>query len=380
MATRSEQITPERAWLGATIVGLVALVGGSLAFPRWVYDRFIWQYFWGPVYADAKSAQCVVSDGGTVRLLNTAEACQTAINQGAVVAEPGYTVVSEIGYAIVLLFMLVGVLFLLRQFDIGRDRGFFFALIPFMFFGGVLRVVEDANDAVPQGIDPLITYPWNTLIISPIIYFTMFVIVLVALVGSVVAARQSYFDSYGSPLAAAGAIVLGATIVYLLWLAGTTEYVQLYPQITIITLLVATVTAGGVWIGIQRYAPKINRGTGYIGLAVLWGHAVDGAANVILTNWATALGLPSNYFPKHPVNRAVIDITSQLLPQSITSVIGTSWPFLLIKLIAAVGVIWIFDEAIFEDSPRYAILLLIAILAVGLGPGTRDMLRATFGI
>jgi uncharacterized membrane protein len=281
---------------------------------------------------------------------------------------------------VILLFMLVGVLFLLRRLDVGRDRELFFALIPFMFFGGVLRVVEDANDAVPSGFDPLIAYPWNTLIISPIIYFTMFVIVLVALVGSVVPARREWVDSYRSPLTAIGTIVLGATIVYLLWLAIATEYVQLYPQITLITLLVATITTGGVWIGLQRYAPTVNHGTGYIGLAVLWGHSVDGAANVILTNWATALGLPSNYFPKHPVNRAVIDITGQLLPPSITSVIGTSWPFLLIKLIAAVGVIWIFDEAIFEESPRYAVLLLIAILAVGLGPGTRDMVRATFGI
>ncbi|MBX0324854.1 DUF63 family protein [Halomicroarcula sp. F13] len=380
MAMSSERIAPERAWLGASIVGLVVLIGGSLAFPRWVYDRFIWQYFWGPVYADAQSAQCAVSDGGSVRLLNSADACQTAIEQGAVVAEPGYTVVSEIGYMVILLFMLVGVLFLLRRLDVGRDRELFFALIPFMFFGGVLRVVEDANDAVPSGFDPLIAYPLNTLIISPIIYFTMFVIVLVALVGSVVPARREWVDSYRSPLTAIGTIVLGATIVYLLWLAIATEYVQLYPQITLITLLVATITTGGIWIGLQRYAPTVNHGTGYIGLAVLWGHAVDGAANVILTNWATALGLPSNYFPKHPVNRAVIDITGQLLPPSITSVIGTSWPFLLIKLIAAVGVIWIFDEAIFEESPRYAVLLLIAILAVGLGPGTRDMVRATFGI
>jgi uncharacterized membrane protein len=380
MAMRSEQFTLEQAWVGASIIGLVALVGGSLAFPQWVYDRFIWQYFWGPVFADAKSAQCAVSDGSTVRLLNSVDACQSAINRGAIVSEPGYTVVSEIGYAIALLFMLLGVLLLLRRLEIGQDRGLFFALLPFMFFGGVLRVVEDANDAVPAGFDPLITYPWNTLIISPVIYFTMFVIVLVALFGSVIASRREWVENYRLPLTTVGAIVLGATIVYLLWLAVSTEYVQLYPQITIITLLVATVTAGGVWVGIQRYAPTINRGTGYIGLAVLWGHAVDGAANVILTNWATALGLPSNYFPKHPVNRAVIDVTGQLLPDSITAVVGTSWPFLLIKLIAAVGVIWIFDEAIFEDSPRYAILLLIAILAVGLGPGTRDMIRATFGV
>jgi uncharacterized membrane protein len=40
----------------------------------------------------------------------------------------------------------------------------------------------------------------------------------------------------------------------------------------------------------------------------------------------------------------------------------------------------VFNDEIFEESPRYAYLLLIAILAVGLGPGTRDMLRATLAI
>ena len=64
----------------------------------------------------------------------------------------------------------------------------------------------------------------------------------------------------------------------------------------------------------------------------------------------------------------------------LTEVLKTAWPFLVLKLAAALFVIWIFDEAIFEESPRYAVLLLVAIVAVGLGPGTRDMLRATFGI
>jgi uncharacterized membrane protein len=40
----------------------------------------------------------------------------------------------------------------------------------------------------------------------------------------------------------------------------------------------------------------------------------------------------------------------------------------------------VFDEEIMEESPRFSVLLLVAILAVGLGPGTRDMLRATFGV
>jgi uncharacterized membrane protein len=51
-----------------------------------------------------------------------------------------------------------------------------------------------------------------------------------------------------------------------------------------------------------------------------------------------------------------------------------------VKLVAATVVVWVFDEQIFEESPRYTMLLLVAVLAVGLGPGTRDMLRATFGV
>jgi uncharacterized membrane protein len=43
-------------------------------------------------------------------------------------------------------------------------------------------------------------------------------------------------------------------------------------------------------------------------------------------------------------------------------------------------VLWVFEDEIFEESPRYTMLLLVAVLAVGLGPGTRDMLRATFGV
>jgi uncharacterized membrane protein len=61
-------------------------------------------------------------------------------------------------------------------------------------------------------------------------------------------------------------------------------------------------------------------------------------------------------------------------------VIGAAWSFLLVKLVVATIVVWAFDERIFEESPRYAVLLMVAVLAVGLGPGTRDMLRATLGV
>lgn len=371
------RIDSEQAWLAAvtTIVGV--LVGGSLFFPRLVWDRFLWQYFWGPVYADANSAACAVMEGGAPALLSNQDACATA---GPIVAYPGYTVVSEIGYAVTLLFMLLGVVYLLRRLELGDRPALFFALFPYMLFGGALRVVEDANDAVPAGVDPALTYPWNTLIISPVIYFTVFFLTLAALLLSVSLDRRDVVTGYEHPLFASGVVLLTVTIGYLLFLAGTTDYVGFYPQIAIVVLIGATAITGLVWYGIERYRSDLNDGTGRMGLIIIWGHMIDGVANVVGIDWGAELGLPyGDLYPKHPANRFFIGVGEQF-PDAVQNLIGTGWPFLLVKVAAVLFVLAIFDDRILEDSPRYSILLLIAIVAVGLGPGTRDMLRATFGI
>lgn len=375
MDTGTESTDAERLWGGTVATILAALFAGVLLFPERVYYGFVWHYFWGPVVADAKSAQCGVYAEGTTTYLNDAAACQAASEP---VAYPGYTLVSEVGYAVTLLLALVGVVFLLRRLDVGQDRGLFYALFPYMLFGGALRVVEDANDAVPAGVEPAISFPWNTLIISPIIYFTMFVLTLVALLVSVELDGRGVADS-GRSLATIGAGLLAASVGYLMVLAFTQDYVAFHPQITVVVLVGATVITALVWEAIERYAPELNAGTEKMGLVVIWAHSVDGVANVVGIDWAKELGLPADLVPKHPVNRALIQVGEQF-PETVQHFAGTAWPFLLVKIVAAVFVVWVFDEEIFEESPRYAILLLVAIVAVGLGPGTRDMLRATFGI
>ena len=368
----------ERLWGGAVLALIVAVVGGSLAFPRAVYDRFVWHYFWGPVQADAQSAVCAVREGGVTRYLDSTAACTNAAEP---VAYPGYTLVSEVGYVVVLLVALTGVVFLLRRLEVGGSKGFFYALVPFMFFGGALRVIEDVNDAVPP-TETLVAYPLNTLIISPVIYFTVFVVTLAAHVVAVALDRNGVVDDYRRPLAASGVAVLVASLAYLAYMAATgAQNVTFYPQVLLITLAVATLAAVATWTLVRRYAPGVVSGTGpMLALVVIWGHAVDGAANVVGLDWMTALGAGPNLVPKHPVNAAIVDITGSLLPPGILAVTGDTWPFLLVKLAAATFVVSIFDEQVIEESPRYSILLLTAIVAVGLGPGTRDMLRATFGV
>jgi len=365
----------ERAWTIGVGAAILALVGGSLLFYDTVYGGFVWHYFWGPVYADAHGALCASWNGGSPILHTTQAQCAAAAEP---VAYRGYTLVSEVGYMVTLIVMLLGVVFLLQRLDVGEDLRLIYALLPFMFLGGALRVVEDADNALQESI---ISYPWNTLLISPVIYFVLFVITIAALVVAVYLARSGRTRDYYRPLAAIGSGLLALTIAYLCYLAATTPEVHFIPVFTVLTLLFAALFAAAIYALSERFAPEINRGTGRAGAVIVFGHAVDGVSNVLGIDWGAELGYPTgDLVPKHPANRAIIDLTQQYIPNYVSAVIGDAWGFLLVKLVAATFVVWLFNDEIFEESPRYAVLLLTAVLAVGLGPGTRDMLRATFGI
>ena len=377
----TEEVLSERTWLGGALALVGGLVVGSLALPELVYDRFVWQYFWGPIYSDANNAVCAVKDSGSVELLGSTAACRAAAETG-VVAYTGYTTVSTVGYMVILLFAILGVLHLLDRIEVGEDRRLVVALLPFMLFGGALRVVEDVTDsAVRAGVEPILTYPLNTLFISPIIYVTVFLVTLVAVLASLRLGSADVVRNRYRALGGIGAAVLGVTLAYLFWVAFTTDYVDFYPQVLVVDMGLASVLAYALYVGADRYDPEINRGTAAAGLVVLWAHAIDGVANVIAADWLPALGHPiDSYSAKHVINRLIIDVTRTVQPAELSAAIGTSWPFLVVKLAVAVAIVWLFNETIFEESPRYAVLLLVAASAVGLGPGTRDILRVTFAI
>ncbi|WP_135303061.1 DUF63 family protein [Haloarcula amylovorans] len=368
-----------RLWVASFVAILVVAWGAVLTAREAIWDRFLWHYFWGPVYADAKAAGCaVMTDSGPEPLY---EGCQAAVQNGRIVAEPGYTIVSEIGYMLILVYMLVGVYFLLERLDIANDPKLYFAFVPFMLLGGALRVVEDGTDrAIEAGVSPLVEYPLSSLIISPIIYGTVFLMTLLTLVVCVLLDRRGYIGSYYRATAGVGTALVLGTLVYLYGVAATTDYSTLYPSVLLSTVGIATALSYGLYKAFDAYAPEVNDGTGYIGLFVIWGHAIDGVANVILADWLSVLNVPLEYYPKHPANAFIISVTEALQPAGLTAAIGTSWPFLIVKLVVASLVVWLFNEEFIDESPRYALLLLVAVTAVGLGPGTRDMLRATFAI
>jgi uncharacterized membrane protein len=371
-----DAVGPERAWLAAAAGLVLAVVVGSAAFPRTVYEGFVWRYFWGPVAADANAAACAVRAGGDVSYLGSTAACSGA---AGTVAYPGYTVVSEVGYAALLLFALAGVVLLLRRLDLGDDPRFVLALLPFVLFGGALRVVEDATDGLDAGVAPVLAYPWNAVVISPVIYLTVFCVTLAALLGSVALARRGLVADYRRPLLAAGLVVLAATLAYLASLSGVGG-VAFHARVLAAVLVLATTTAAGAWLLLVRLWPAAAAGTGRVGPVVVWAHAVDGAANVVGLDWLTRLGAGPNLVPKHPLNRVIVETTADLLPAGVEAAVGSAWSFLLVKLLVAAVVVGSVDEPFVREHPRSATLLLLAVLAVGLGPGTRDALRATLGV
>ena len=382
LESRLDGRDPLRIWFASLVAFVGLFVAAALVATQAVWDRFVWQYFWGPVAADAQAARCALREGSSVELLYSADACAQAQAAGTrIYAEPGYTITSEIGYMVVLVYMLIGVYLLLQRYDLVTDIDLYYPLVPFMLLGGSLRVVEDATDAaVRAGVDPAISYPLNSLLVSPVIYFSLFVLTLASLLVVRRLERRGQIDDGNRALGILGWGFLGLTLVYFLALSVTREYVIFYPQMVTIVVVGAIALAYVNWKAIEAAWPELTEATEYIGFFVLWGHAIDGIANVITGDWLDALGIPGEYFAKHPANRIIVDVTEAVQPASLSAAIGTSWPFLVVKMLVASLVLWLFTEEFVEDSKRYALLLLVAVTAVGLGPGTRDMLRVTFGI
>lgn len=221
------------------------------------------------------------------------------------------------------------------------------AFVPWILAGSCVHVLY-VVDALPALLRPLGG--------TPAVYLT------VAVVGGVawLAADAGFADgtvpralgvagitAFVAPCAAGIAVGLGRGTFAPFWSA--------------VALAVSLVVGAAAWWLLRRVAPGVEV-TGAVGALAVIGHALDGVSTAVGT---TQLG----FGERTPVSRILLEVGG--LPS--VPVLGDGWLFLLVKLVVATAVVWLF-AAYVRETPAEGFLLLGFVAAMGLGPAAHNLL------
>jgi len=218
------------------------------------------------------------------------------------------------------------------------------ALAPWMVVGAALHVGYQLG-LVPAPVAPLFG--------SPAVYLTTAVVA-----GGTWLAADAATATPERALGGAGTGLLVLSVSAVLGVGGIQRL-----AVPLVGLVLGVALGAGTWVGLGRLRPTDVATTGRVGLLVLVAHGLDGAS--------TALGVDVLGFGERtPASRAIMELAAAL---PTAEVIGVGWLFVLVKLAVAAAVVVLFADFVREDpGPGYALLGLIA--AVGLGPGTHNLL------
>jgi len=135
----------------------------------------------------------------------------------------------------------------------------------------------------------------------------------------------------------------------------------LSPLPSAVGLGVAGLVAGGAWHLLVRARPEVAA-TGWVGPLVVFAHALDGVS--------TAVGIDVlGYGERTPLSRIVIE-AGRALPTA--DLLGAGWLFVAVKL-AVAGLVVVALADLVDEDPSEGFLLLGLVAAVGLGPGTHNL-------
>jgi len=119
-----------------------------------------------------------------------------------------YTLVDTLTYALILIAAVYLLYRGLRRYGIAIDDELVLATLPYVVFGGLLRVVEDTG---------MITSDLRFLLITPLIFFLIALIAGVALFGGKIAENAGIVSRYSKVYAGvgiAGSFLSGAALVW----------------------------------------------------------------------------------------------------------------------------------------------------------------------
>jgi uncharacterized membrane protein len=389
---------------GITLATLLCIIAaGVMLLPHLFYDQWIWKYYWGPVVADATGHP---------------------VSWNGVSATEGYTMASEITYGLILIIALYALYKLLKKLQIPIDWTFCLALMPYILFGPVTRVLEDAH---------FFTEPFVYWFISPLIYFQIATYVLVFLFLGRYMKKISKKQSPKTILAYLlsifvfvdvgytiiwlfridyGTVVIHPIVFYLLslcafipvlyqalkrtcttntvifsggllfllpslylialWFTGDRWAFSNGVRFDVLALIVGLVTLIGGAVYLVSHTYRDNKKIGIykkpLNLSLIVGHMIDGLTSYVSIYDPLNMGL-LGYEEKHPASNILMETWPPLFP--------------LVKFILIIVVIYMFDVLYKKELKHHqnlVNLIKISILVLGLSPGVRDLLRVTMGV
>ncbi len=279
----------------------------------------------------------------------------------------GYNVVNTITYAVVLILAVFCTYKLLKALEIRIDKRFLIGIVPFVALGGIMRAWEDLlefsgyTQSLTGGVFSsfLLTDATgaarNMLLVSPIIYITIFVIALVSLLVAKEIERFSKVNYHKSWF------VIGLLLdIAVLSQLRLTVLFALYAVIFFTVLWVFIIVAARE-IAIKKKIARLSQLLTGENTLLLNVHMFD----------ATTTFVALNYFPY---------FEQHVLPGFLISIFGPAVMYAL-KLVVVSIVLYYFDKELSkpEDIEKRTFLKII-VLILGLGPGLRNFLRMMMGV
>lgn len=257
-----------------------------------------------------------------------------------------YTLVDTLTYALILIVAVYVVYRVFQRYKIAIDTELVLATMPFVVFGGLLRVIEDTS---------MITSDLRFLLITPLIFFTVSVIAGAALFMGIFAKNAGFVTRYSRIYAGIG---VGACIVAsaaLVWFGLTETRIALGVLGSILALTVVSSLA--LWAFLV-YVLRWDYASNILYKLLIFGHMLDASA--------TSYGIdihPIHYVEQHVVGSNLIEMT------------GTAFSMFFLKIVVLVPAIYILQMYKKEGSPGLWHLILLAMIVVGMAPGIRDLVR-----
>ena len=285
--------------------------------------------------------------------MGTFQALQDFINEYywlPIEGDSGYNPVNTLTWAIILGISIFFVAKLLMKLNIRADWKFITVIIPFIFAGSTLRVIQDFNDEAQ-----LFNSPLQYLLITPFIYVLMFVITVVFLIISIKLQRLGIVNDWKMAFGVAGilwTLVNMGILLSVLRITNPAALIVIFllgAGLTMLIYMVAKVT------GHTIFTQRIN-------VSILFVHLLDASS--------TFYGMKFlGYYEKHVVPTFLIDLA------------GTSSIMFPLKLIVFIPVIYILETQFNDDEETMHLkdVLKLTIIILGLAPAIRNTVRMVLG-